>query len=82
MSEGKSFSETAKNITNSISKSKMLYKRLIIKVHPDKFSGDDKFLANDLSSKITKSKKNYNELSRLKIEVDSFLNKIRYGISK
>lgn len=73
LAEGESFSETAKNITNSISKSKGLYKNLIVKVHPDKFFGEKKMLANELSAKITKSKKNYNELLDLKIQVDDFL---------
>ncbi len=67
------YGEVAENIALSISKSKALYKELIIKVHPDKFSEDKKEMANELASKITKSKRNFEELAKLKIEVDAFL---------
>ncbi|MBE7695764.1 hypothetical protein [Tenacibaculum finnmarkense] len=73
LAEGNDFSKTAKNITNSISKSKSLYKKLIVKVHPDRFFKDDKIIANELSSRITKSKKNYDDLIKLEIEVNKFL---------
>jgi len=46
---------------------------LIVKVHPDKFSDSKKERATELSSRITKSKKNYEELYSLKIEVEEFL---------
>ncbi len=62
------------NISKSISKSKNLYKQLIVKVHPDKFTGDDNEAATILSQKITSSKRNYNELILLSKEVESFLN--------
>lgn len=73
--EGDSYSFTAENITNSISKSKELYKDLIIKVHPDRFEEKYKKEATELSSKITKNKKDYHSLLELKKEVEEFLQK-------
>jgi hypothetical protein len=72
------YKDVAKNIALSISKSKIIYKELIVKVHPDnpKFQNENKEIANELSSRITKSKKNYDELVKLKTEVDNFLNKL------
>ena len=67
------YSGTAKNIALSISKSKQLYKDLIVKVHPDRFQDDLKEKATELSAKITKSKRNYDELLSLEIEVKTFL---------
>ena len=50
-------SENIKNIKNSISKSKVLYKSLIKKIHPDKFQEEEiKEKATLLSQRITKSK--------------------------
>jgi hypothetical protein len=68
------YTSTAKNIANSISKSRELYKELIVKVHPDRFQDERRILATELSAKITKAKRNYDELSLLKIEVATFLN--------
>lgn len=65
---------TAKNIANSMSKSRNLYKELIVKVHPDNFSDDRIIIATELSSRITKSKRNFDELTKLKNEVEIFLN--------
>ena len=65
---------TAKNIANSISKSRKLYKELIVKVHPDRFLDERRLVATELSAKITTVKRNFDELSLLKIEVDKFLN--------
>jgi hypothetical protein len=65
---------TAKNIANSISKSRSLYKELITKVHPNNFNDERIELATELSSKITNAKRNYEELVKLKIEVDKFIN--------
>lgn len=65
---------TAKNIANSISKSKSLYKELITKVHPNNFNDERIDLATELSSKITRAKRNYEELEKLSIEVDEFIN--------
>lgn len=76
MSEGISdYKSVAQNIALSISKSKDLYKSLIVKVHPDKFIEEKKEEATELSTRITMAKKNYEELTRLKIEVEQFLNK-------
>jgi uncharacterized protein YxeA len=65
---------TAQNIANSISKSKTLYKELIVKVHPDKYNDDKKEMATELAARITKAKRNYDELTLLKKEVEDFLN--------
>lgn len=65
---------TAKNIANSISKSRELYKELIVKVHPDRFQDDRIVIATELTSKITKAKRNYEELTLLKSEVEKFIN--------
>jgi hypothetical protein len=75
LADGETYSKTAKNIANSISKSKFLYKKLIVKVHPDRFFENEKIIANELSSRITKSKKNYDDLLKLEIEVNNFLKK-------
>lgn len=72
--EGDNFKSIFKNMVFSISKSKELYKSLITKVHPDRFTDDRKLKAEELSARITKSKKNYDELVKLKIEVENFLN--------
>jgi hypothetical protein len=64
----------ATNIANSISKSRELYKELIVKIHPDRFFDERKIIATELSAKITKAKRNYAELNILKIEVEDFLN--------
>lgn len=64
----------AKNIANSISKSRELYKELIVKVHPDRFQDERRVIATELSAKITKAKRNYDELTFLKTEVEKFMN--------
>lgn len=68
------YTNTAKNIANSIAKSRQLYKELIIKIHPDRFLDDRKVKATELSARITKAKRNFDDLSNLKIEVENFLN--------
>jgi hypothetical protein len=68
------FQETTHNIVLSISKSKDLYKSLIKQVHPDKFQDDKKAMATELSMKLTKAKRNYNELLKIKDEVEIFRN--------
>lgn len=67
------YSGTARNIALSISKSRQLYKNLIVKVHPDKFQDERKEKATELSSRITKAKRNYDELVGLEIEVKDFI---------
>ncbi|MGK0411987.1 MAG: hypothetical protein ACJA1B_000176 [Polaribacter sp.] len=73
LSEKISYTDTANNITKSIAHSNKLYKELITKVHPDLFEESNKIYATELSSKITKNKKNYNELLKLKVQVERFL---------
>ena len=72
------FKSIFKNMAFSISKSKELYKSLITRVHPDRFTDEKKIKAEELSARITKFKKNYDELIKLKIEVENFLNQIKW----
>ena len=65
--------KTAENIVNSISKSKKLYKELIVKIHPDKIHPDKIEKAQDISARLTQAKRNFNELSLLEIEINNFL---------
>ena len=72
---GLNYDKTFYNIVLGISKGKALYKKLIIAVHPDRFSGTNKIVeANLLAQRITKAKKNYYELIQIQIEVEKFLN--------
>ena len=73
LSEELSYNDTAENITKSISHSNKLYKELITKTHPDLFDETKKVFATELSAEITKNKKNYNELLKLKKIVEDFL---------
>lgn len=73
LSEKISYNETAENITKSISHSAKLYKELITKTHPDLFENENKILATKLAAEITKNKKNYNELLKLKKIVEDFV---------
>jgi hypothetical protein len=70
------YGDTAKNIALSISMSKKLYKELIVKVHPDRFQDELKVKATELSARITKSKRNHDELVTLQGEVENFLGKL------
>lgn len=72
--EDNNFIHIFKNMAFSISKSKELYKSLITKVHPDRFTDERKIKAEELSARITKFKKNYDELLKLKVEVENFIN--------
>jgi len=74
LAEKISYSNTAENITKSIIGSKYLYKSLITKVHPDLFNEEHNGVLTELASKITKNKKNYNKLLKLKIEVENLIN--------
>jgi hypothetical protein len=74
LSEKVSYSSTAENITKSITGSKKLYLQLIKKVHPDLFGKEQQEHVTELASKITKNKRNYNELFKLKIEVENLIN--------
>jgi uncharacterized membrane protein YraQ (UPF0718 family) len=73
-SEG-NFGDLFQNIGNS-DKCKDLYKSLMIKVHPDKFSGTDKEdRASELSQELGKYKLNYSKLKEIeKIILDEFNN--------
>jgi DNA-binding transcriptional regulator GbsR (MarR family) len=73
LSEKISYSDTAKNITKSITQSNALYKKLITKIHPDLFEESKKNDVTELASEITKNKKNYNELIKLELEVEEFI---------
>jgi hypothetical protein len=67
--------ETAKNIAQSISKARGLYKSLIVTVHPDRFEEKYREEANELAARITRSKRNYSALIGIKEEVDMFIAK-------
>jgi superfamily I DNA and RNA helicase len=69
--------ETAKNIAQSISKARGLYKTLIVTVHPDRFEERYREEANELAARITRSKRNYLALIGIKKEVDVFIAKSR-----
>lgn len=69
--------ETAKNIAQSISKARGLYRSLIVTVHPDRFEERFREEANELAARITKSKRNYSVLMGIKEEVDVFIAKSR-----
>ena len=68
-----SFGSLFKNLGNS-NKCKELYKSLMIKVHPDKFSGTDKEVrSSELSQELGKYQLNYSKLKELqKIILDEF----------
>lgn len=60
-----SFGSLFQNLGNS-DKCKELYKSLMVKVHPDKFSGTDKEVrALELSQELGKYKHNYSKLKHL-----------------
>lgn len=67
------YRENAKNILLSSTKSKKLYKTLIVLVHPDNYNNKKKIDAENLSSKITNAKKDYKTLIELEKEVKEFL---------
>ncbi len=72
-------SKTARNIVFGITKGKQLYKRLISQVYPDnfpqdKFPEDKREVATLLSQRIVCAKRDYNELLKLEIEVEQFIN--------
>ena len=64
------------NIVNSAFASDDLYKKLIRSCHPDRFPGDEAkiAIANDLSSRITKSQRDQKALKSLKEEAEQKLN--------
>ena len=67
------YRETTNNLVNSISKSKQLYKQQIVRVHPDKFIDENKIKAEEISSRLTQHKRDYNSLQKIEKEIDEFL---------
>jgi hypothetical protein len=61
---GKTNGLSGKDLFENITKSKALYKDLLIEFHPDKFTLDDnrKKRAEELSSQIAESKSSYRDL--------------------
>lgn len=61
------------NIVNSINKSKeleSLYKKLMVKVHPDR-NPDKQEIAANFTERLNKSRRNYDGLKSLELEIDS-----------
>ena len=55
------------NLINSINNSGILYKELSKKCHPDQFINSEKhMIAQEIFKEISKNKRNYDELNRLK----------------
>ena len=72
--EEMNYKEIGKNIAYGISsKREELYKRLIVQIHPDRFTDDRKEAATELSQKITEAKHNYSELVEIEKQVTEFL---------
>ena len=68
------YKEIGKNIGYGMSsKREELYKRLIIQIHPDRFTDDRKVTATELSQRITEAKHNYSELVEIEKEVSEFI---------
>ena len=64
------------NTVNSMFNAEPLYKELIVKCHPDRFSPDEAkmAIANELSMQITKNKQNIKRLEALRQEAKNKLN--------
>lgn len=74
LSEGeKDFKVTAENIAQGIAKGRKLYKKLIVKVHPDRFLDHRKIQAGEITSRLTAAELNYNELLKIEKEIETFL---------
>jgi hypothetical protein len=76
LADGESdYGVTAKNIAQSIAKSRVLYKELISKVHPDRFPNDPvkKERASEIASMLTESKRNYNKLEEISRVIENEL---------
>jgi hypothetical protein len=67
------YRETAKNIAESIAKAKDLYKKLIIKVHPDRFLDQRNEKATAITAQLTQARNDYKELKRIELEIEEFL---------
>ncbi len=70
------YAGTAKNIALSISQSKALYKKLISKVHPDRFPNDieKQKRADEISAMLTEAKRNYSRLIEIEQLIENELN--------
>jgi hypothetical protein len=70
------YAATAKNIALSISQSKVLYKKLITKVHPDRFPNDleKQKRAEEISAMLTEAKRNYSKLVEIEEVIEKELN--------
>jgi hypothetical protein len=73
--KSKSKVETAdiNNIVNSINRSKeleALYKKLMIKTHPDR-NPEKLELAHDYSERLNKSRRSYDDLKKLELEINA-----------
>lgn len=63
------------NVINSIHLSEKLYKELSRKYHPDRFIGDERHgRAEELFQEISKNKRNYSELLRIREIASTELN--------
>ena len=60
------------NVVESIAKSKMLYKELIKKSHPDKHPQKEK-LAKEIAELVNNNRYNYRELLKLKERIENEL---------
>lgn len=60
------------NVVESIAKSKMLYKELIKKSHPDKHPQKEK-LAKEIAALVNDNRYNYQELLKLKERIENEL---------
>ena len=77
MADGESdYRKTASNIANSIAKARVLAKSLLVKIHPDRMPPDKVEKATELAARITESKRNYEVLKQLEIEVNELLTEI------
>lgn len=70
----KDSSANTNSLIQDIFKAETLYKKLITKVHPDRFTDPSvKLQAEELSKEITKNKHSYSKLLELELKVDMLL---------
>jgi hypothetical protein len=69
------YSAQGRNIASSIVQCKSLHKKLVKAIHPDRFDEPNRRIADELMQKINASRYDYRQLSNLKIEVETFLNR-------
>lgn len=71
VSSSKKVDTKTNDLIQDIFKAESLYKKLITKVHPDRFIDEDKKqLAEELSKEITKNKHSYSKLLDLEAQVN------------